>query len=98
MIETINNLMQPGFAGFPTDPQQPSQEPAPAEEPAQQPAPEPTADELEEERKNEEENKKNILPPAEEDPSMVRTAMIMKLYPVVKKNYDDSELGHQQQI
>ena len=48
------------------------------------------------ERKNEEENKKNILPPAEEDPSMMRTAMIMKLYPVVKKNYDDSELGHQQ--
>ena len=50
------------------------------------------------ERKNEAENRKNILPPPEEDPSMARTTMIMKLYPVVKKNYDDSEPGHQQQI
>ena len=50
------------------------------------------------EKVNEAQNKKNILPPPEEDPAMARTTMIMKLYPVVKKNYDDSEPGHQQQI
>ena len=47
------------------------------------------------EKENEAQNKKNILPPPEEDPAMARTTMIMKLYPVVKKNYDDSEPGHQ---
>ena len=36
--------MQPDFAGFPADSQQPSQAAAPTQEPAQQPAPEPLAD------------------------------------------------------
>ena len=36
--------MQPDFAGFPADPQQPSLAAAPTQEPAQQPAPEPLAD------------------------------------------------------
>ena len=42
------------------------------------------------------ENNANILPPAAEDPLLARTLMIKKLLPVVKRNYDESEPGHQQ--
>ena len=44
------------------------------------------------------ENAKNIMPPMEDDPVLSRATMLAKLYPIVKKNYDEAEAGHQQQI
>ena len=32
-----------------------------------------------------------ILPPDDEDPLMARAVMVIKLYPVVKKKYDEAD-------